>query len=102
VTLAKFVGDRRRLQPNTQSCGHVTRRSIDWKHVDSLLEPLHAPFDFTLEGCAYDEGLTSHGDFLHCSPSESILERLEWEACVHQSTLGVSTPCRSPFRELWA
>jgi hypothetical protein len=32
----------------------TTRRSIDWKMVDSVFEPLHARFDFTLEGCACD------------------------------------------------
>jgi hypothetical protein len=36
---------------------------------------MHAKFDFTLEGCAYDEGRNSHNDFPHCSPSNSILEK---------------------------
>jgi hypothetical protein len=40
-----------------------------------FLNPLHARFNFTLEGCAYDEGLKSHGDLPQCSPSDSILER---------------------------
>jgi hypothetical protein len=48
---------------------------MDWKVVDSVFEPLHAQFDFTLEGCADDEGLNSHSDLPHCSPSDSILER---------------------------
>ena len=43
--------------------------------VDLVFEPPHARFDFTLEGCADDEGLNSHGDSPHCSPSDSILER---------------------------
>jgi hypothetical protein len=43
--------------------------------VDSVFKPLHARFDFTLEGCADDEGLNSHGDLPHCSPSDSILEK---------------------------
>jgi hypothetical protein len=43
--------------------------------VDFVFEPMHARFDFILEGCADDEGLTSHGDLPHCSPSDSILER---------------------------
>jgi hypothetical protein len=58
-----------------QSRKPVTRRSIDWKLVDSVFDPQHARFNFTLEGCAYDEGLNSHGDLPHCSPSDSILER---------------------------
>jgi hypothetical protein len=38
------------------------------------LEPLHARCDFTLEGCAYFEGLNSHGDS-YCSPNDYVLER---------------------------
>jgi hypothetical protein len=36
---------------------------------------MHARFDFNLEGYANDEGLDSHGDLPHCSPSDSIRER---------------------------
>jgi hypothetical protein len=36
---------------------------------------MHARFDFTLEGCANDEVLDSHGDLPHCSPSDSVPER---------------------------
>jgi hypothetical protein len=43
--------------------------------VDYVFEPMHARFNFTLEGCADDEGLNSHSDLPHCSPSDSILER---------------------------
>jgi hypothetical protein len=43
--------------------------------VDYVFEPLHARFNFTLEGCADDEGLNSHGDLPQCSSSDSILER---------------------------
>jgi hypothetical protein len=43
--------------------------------VDSIFEPLHARFDFTLEGCVDDGGLSSHGDLAHCSPSDSIIDR---------------------------
>jgi hypothetical protein len=50
-------------------------RLVDWKLVDYTFEPLHARFHFTLEGCADDEGLNSHGDLPHFSPSDSILER---------------------------
>jgi hypothetical protein len=51
-------------------------RSIDyWKLVNSVFEPVHARFDFTLEGCANDEGLNPHGDLPHCLPSDSIQER---------------------------
>jgi hypothetical protein len=39
-------------------------RSIDWKLIDSIFEPLHARFDFTLEDCADDENLNSYGDLL--------------------------------------
>jgi hypothetical protein len=51
------------------------RRSIDWKLVNSLFDPLHARIDFTLEGCADDEGLNPHKDLSYCSPSDSILKR---------------------------
>jgi hypothetical protein len=78
TTIAKLVtlvvGCRRQTKQR-QSRKHVTRRSIDWKLVGSVFEPLHARFDFTLEGCANDEGLNSHGALPHCSPSDSILER---------------------------
>jgi hypothetical protein len=41
--------------------------------VDYVFEPLHARFDFTLEGCADDEGENSNGDLPQCSPSDSIM-----------------------------
>jgi hypothetical protein len=50
-------------------------RSIDWKAVDYVFDPLHARFDFTLEGFADDEDINSHMDLPHCSPSDSVLER---------------------------
>jgi hypothetical protein len=75
TTPATVVAGRRRQTKQRQSRKHVTRRSIDWKLVDYVFEPLHARFDFTLEGCADDEGLNSHGDLPHCSPSDSILAR---------------------------
>jgi hypothetical protein len=53
----------------------TSRRSMDWELVDSVFEPLHARFDFMLEGRADDEGLNSHGDLPHCSPSDIVLER---------------------------
>jgi hypothetical protein len=43
--------------------------------VNFVFDPLHARFDFTLEGYAYEEGLNSHGDLPQCSPSDSVLER---------------------------
>jgi hypothetical protein len=70
-----LVAGRRRQTKHRHSRKPVARRSIDWKLVDSVFEPLHARFNFTLEGCADDEGLNSHGDLSHCSPSDSILER---------------------------
>jgi hypothetical protein len=75
VTLAIVVAGRRRQTKQRHNRTHATKRSIDWKLVDSVFEPLQAGFDFTLKGCANDEGLNSHGDLLHCSPSDSILER---------------------------
>jgi hypothetical protein len=74
ATLATLVACRRRQTQERQSRKHVTIRSIDWKKVDSVFEPLHARIDLTLEGCADDEGLNSHGDLPHCSPSDSIRE----------------------------
>jgi hypothetical protein len=35
---------------------------------------MHTRFDFTLEGCANDEALNSHGDLPLCSLSDSFLE----------------------------
>jgi hypothetical protein len=64
ATPAILVTGRRRQTKERQSRKHETRRrSIDWKVVDSVFEPLHARFDFTLKGCADDEGLNSHGDY---------------------------------------
>jgi hypothetical protein len=59
---ATLVVGRRRQTKQKQSRKHVTRRSIDWKLVDSFFEPLHTRFDVTLEGCANDESLNSHID----------------------------------------
>jgi hypothetical protein len=75
VETTAIVAGRRRQTKQRQSRKPVTRRSIDWKMVDYVFEPLHARLDFILEGCADDEGLNSHGDLPHCSPSDSILER---------------------------
>jgi hypothetical protein len=72
---ATLVASRRRQTKQSQSRKPVTKRSIDWKLVDSIFDPLHARFNFTLEGCADDAGLNSHGDLPHSSPSDSILER---------------------------
>jgi hypothetical protein len=57
ATLATVAGGRRHQTKQRQIRKHVTIRSIDWKLVDSVFEPLHARLDFTLEGCADDEGL---------------------------------------------
>jgi hypothetical protein len=70
-----IVAGRRRQNKQRGSRKHVTTRSIHWKLVYYIFEPLHAQFNFTLEGCADDEGLNSHGDLPHCSPSVSIMER---------------------------
>jgi hypothetical protein len=69
--------DRRRRRNKKRNIHRpfATTRSIDWKLVDSVVDPMHARFDFTLEGCAYDEGLSSHGDLRHRSPSDSVMER---------------------------
>jgi hypothetical protein len=75
ATHATLVASRGRQNKQRKSREHVTKRSIDWKLVDSIFEPPHARFDFTLEDCADDEGLNSHGDLPHCSPSGSIMER---------------------------
>jgi hypothetical protein len=75
ATHATLVVGRRRQSKQRQSRKTVTIRSIDWKMVNFVLEPLHARFDFTLQGCANEEGLNSHGDLPQCSPSDSILER---------------------------
>jgi hypothetical protein len=75
ATPASVVAGRCRETKQRHNRKHVTRRSIDWKLVNYVFEPLHARFDFTLEGCAHDDGLNSHGDLPHCSPSDSILER---------------------------
>jgi hypothetical protein len=81
ATRAKTVAGRRRRSKHRDSRRLVTtRRSIDWKLFDSVFLPLHARFDFTLEGCANGEGLNSHGDLHQCSPSDFVLERdVSWE-----------------------
>jgi hypothetical protein len=59
-----------------------TRCSIDWKLVYFVLDPLHVRMDFTLESCADDEGLNSHCDLPHSSPSDSVVKRdLSGEVC---------------------
>jgi hypothetical protein len=75
ATPATLVAGRRRQTKQRHSRKLVTRRSIHWKLVDSVFDLLHARFNFTLEGCADDECLNSHGGLLHSSPSDSILER---------------------------
>jgi hypothetical protein len=75
ATPATLVASRRRQTKQRQSRKPVTRRSIDWKLVGFVFYPLHARFNFTLEGCANDDGLNSHGELPHCSPSDSILGR---------------------------
>jgi hypothetical protein len=63
------------VKTSRESRRHATISSIDWKLVDNVFEPVHARFDFTLEVCADNEGLDSHGDLPHCSPSDSVMER---------------------------
>jgi hypothetical protein len=76
ITVTKSVACRRRYNKHRNNRKHVTtKRSIDWKLVDFVFEPLYARFNFTLEGCVDDEGLNSHGDLPLCSLSDSILER---------------------------
>jgi hypothetical protein len=72
---ATLVTDRRRQNKEREIRKHVTKRSIDWKMVDTISEPLHARLDLTLEGCVDDEDLNSHDGLPHCSPSHSIMER---------------------------
>jgi hypothetical protein len=75
ATPAKLVARRRRPNKERENRKHVTIRSIDWKLVDRVVEPLHAQFDLTVEGFADGKGgLNSHGDLPHCSPIDSILE----------------------------
>jgi hypothetical protein len=64
ATHATLVAGRRRPNKQRHSRKPVTIRSIDWKLVDSVFEPLHARFDFTLEGCANGEGLNSAETYL--------------------------------------
>jgi hypothetical protein len=75
ATLETATACRHRQNKQRQSRKPVTRPAIDWKLIDSVFEPMHARFDFTLEGCVDDEGLNSHGNIPHYSPSDSILER---------------------------
>jgi hypothetical protein len=75
ATIATLVACHRHPNKQRHSRKLVTIRSIDWKLFDCVFLPLHARFDFTLEGCANDEGLNAHGDLPQCSPSDSIMER---------------------------
>jgi hypothetical protein len=73
---AKSVDGRRRQSKQRDIRRPIkTIRSTDWKLVESIFEPLHARFNFTLEGCTDDEGLNSHNDLPHSSPSDSVLQR---------------------------
>jgi hypothetical protein len=60
ATPAKLVKGRRHQNKQRESRKPLTKRSSDWKLVDSVFEPLYARFDFTLEDCDDDEGLNSH------------------------------------------
>jgi hypothetical protein len=61
ATRAKQVASRRHKSKHGHSRRHVTtKRSIVGKMVDYVFDPLHARFDFTVEGCADDEGHNSH------------------------------------------
>jgi hypothetical protein len=76
TTHAKLVARRRRQSKQRDRRRHVRiRRSIDSTLIDFVFEPLHARFNYTLEGCSYNEGLNSHhGDLPHCSPSDYLME----------------------------
>jgi hypothetical protein len=52
-----------------------TRRSFDWKLVDSVFTPLDEQVSFTLEGCGDDEGLNVHGNLPSYSHGDLILAR---------------------------
>jgi hypothetical protein len=75
VTHAKLVACRCRQNKHIESRKPLFTRSIDWKLLYSVFEPLHARFDFTLEGYVDDADLNLHGDLSHCSPSDSIMEK---------------------------
>jgi hypothetical protein len=73
ATPSKSIARRRRESKHRDNREHVTNiRSIDWKLADFFFEPLHARLDITLEGCADDEGLNSHGDLPQFLPSDSV------------------------------
>jgi hypothetical protein len=73
----KSVGGRHRQSKERDSRRHVTtRRSIDWKLVYYVSKRLHERFDFTLEGCADNVDLNSHGDPPHFLPSDSVMENV--------------------------
>jgi hypothetical protein len=76
ATPARLVACRRRHSKHIDNRKLVTTIcSVDLKLVDYILEPLHARFDFIMEGCADEEGLNSHGDLPQCSPSDSVMAR---------------------------
>jgi hypothetical protein len=66
--------------------------------VDYVFEPLHERLDLNFEGCADDEGLNSHDELPHYSPSDSIMER----DLSGERTMGDGKTDRSSFRELYA
>jgi hypothetical protein len=49
ATHATLIACRRRQNKQRGSRKHVTMCSIDWKLLDSIFEPLHARFNFTLD-----------------------------------------------------
>jgi hypothetical protein len=71
------LGRRRRSNRKDNRRLVTTRRSIDWKLVYSLFELLHARFTSTMEGCADNDDLNSHGNLPQCSPRDFVLERID-------------------------
>jgi hypothetical protein len=100
ATPATLVAGRLRQTKQRQSRKPVTGRSIDWKLVYSVFDPLRARFNFTWEGCADDEGLNSLGDLPQCSPSDSILDRdLSGERVLINSPWGLAQQIAQHFED---
>jgi len=46
----------------------------DWRLLDSIFDPLHEQFHFTLAGCCDSEGKNGHAELPFCSPLNDILK----------------------------
>lgn len=74
VAVTRKLSGRRRIKAIRRRTKQSVR-TVDWRLVDRVFDPLHDKLKFTLEACADDEGLDTHRELPFCSPSNSILNQ---------------------------